>query len=275
MGLDTFGDDAVKEAFGTVDEQAGNMGYDPETGMLVESGAEAKSEPETKSASPVAKEQDKPETKQEQKASVFDSILPKNEEEEQAVPIHVVKKLREEKRQLKAQLEQLQTRPAAEKADVTTDLLGEGDDDDLLTRAELKQVLAKQDEMFQKKISETIQSHSLPERQAQMARRAAVSEAAAKQKYKDFEAAIVTANKAHLLTQDDFKEALESENPAEVLYGKAKSVLDGLGVYFGLSKEVKQKPEPETKTEIPDKKETPSEQEDPEKVFEEFFGKTG
>ena len=150
------------------------------------------------------------------------------ETEETTVPLHVVADLRAKNRELKQQLEQASTRPAAVNADVEPDPLAELDDDDFLTAGQIR-AARKHDEAVAKQRQQADQQQRA-ETTAKADRRAFVqaSEQATMKEHSDYLATMRAAQ--DYIAPSEIEAAMQTRNPAKVLYAKAKQLVSTLGI---------------------------------------------
>lgn len=219
-----------------------------------------KPEPEPQpepAAKPAAEADPKPQTdpKPEEPPVSFLSGLDDEEEEEGGEPtpssqkapgvppgmIRDIQTEREKRKAAEAQAAEYQRKLAeyeaqkAQAADVDlSDVLGEGEDDDLIDRKTLKQAI----EATARKTRElTLQE--IQEREAAVAAKAArqqrkqalmASEMAIRQTVKDYDAVVKAALETGAMTPDEQQSVLRAPNPAAALYRKCKGILADFGI---------------------------------------------
>ncbi len=158
-------------------------------------------------------------------------LVPETEQEQKAetmVPLPVVTKLRQEKRDLKQQLEQAQTRPAGEKADVGPDPLAGLEDDDFPTAGQIRATRVH-DQAVAAKVRQDAEAQSAQAvEQGKFKGFLLESEKQAKADHPDYNAVMTAAE--DYMSPEDFQAALRTKNPAKVLYAKAKQTIATLGI---------------------------------------------
>ncbi len=155
-------------------------------------------------------------------------LVPETEQQQETettVPVHVVAKLRAKNRDLKQQLEQAQTRPAGENADVGADPLEGLDDDDLLTAGQARATRVHDQAVAEQRTQEVSQQAAQKEKLTNFLLQ---SEKQAKADHPDYTAVMTAAE--DYMSPGEFQSALQTKNPAKVLYAKAKQTIAALGI---------------------------------------------
>lgn len=186
------------------------------------------------------------------------------QETERTVPLHVAADLRAKNRELKQQLEQAQTRPAGEHADVGADPLAELEDDDFLTAGQVRAARKHDQAVAEQRRQDTEQQSAQAVQQEKFESFLLESEKQAKVDHPDF-IAVMTAAEDYM-SPEDFQAALRTRNPAKVLYAKAKQTVAALGIEVQTPVATKPKGQPS-------QEETETSQTDDE-VFDEIFPET-
>ena len=195
-------------------------------------------------------------------------LVPETEQQQETettVPVHVVADLRAKNRDLKQQLEQAQTRPAGENADVGADPLAGLEDDDFLTAGQARATRVRDQAVVEQRLQEVSQQATQKVEQEKFTNFLLGSEKQAKADHPDYTAVMTAAE--DYMSPGEFQSALQTKNPAKVLYAKAKQVIATLGI------EVQT---PETVAAKPEKEEKPSQEDEriqtDDEVFDEVFG---
>ena len=169
-------------------------------------------------------------------------LVPETQQQQEAettVPLHVVTKLRQEKRDLKQQLDQANTRPAGEKADVVPDPLAALEDDDFLTAGQARAERVRNQAIGEQVRQETEQQSAQAVQQEKFKGFLLESEKQAKADHSDYSAVMTAAE--DYMSPDEFQAALRTKNPAKVLYAKAKQTIATLGIEVQAPVATKQK----------------------------------
>lgn len=167
-------------------------------------------------------------------------LVPDQQQEaERTVPLHVAADLRAKNRILKQQLEQAQSRPAGENADVGADPLDGLEDDDFPTAGQLREIRKRDQAVAERTRQESEQQTAQTVEQENFANFLLDSEKQAKAEHPDF-VAVMTAAEDYM-SPDEFHSALRTKNPAKVLYAKAKQTIAALGIEVQAPVATKQK----------------------------------
>ncbi len=190
-------------------------------------------------------------------------LVPETEQQQEAettVPLHVVTDLREKNRGLKQQLEQAQTRPAGEKADVGADPLEGLEDDDFPTAGQIRATRVHDQAVAEQRQQDAQEQSAQAVQQEKFKGFLLESEKQAKADHADYNAVMAAAE--DYMSPDEFQSAMRTKNPAKVLYAKAKQTIASLGIEVQTPVATEPKNEPSQEQE---KVQTDNE------VFEELF----
>jgi hypothetical protein len=143
--------------------------------------------------------------------------------EKGTVPVSVVADLRAKNRELKQQLEQANTRPAAETAEDVADPLAGLDDDDFMTAGQVRALRANDKAAADRRVAQTAAAAGRESQVASLLQ----SEKATREAFPDYDAVMEAADA--YLSPDEFHAALRAKNPGKALYAKAKQVVAALG----------------------------------------------
>jgi hypothetical protein len=279
MDEDKFIDDGM--------EQAGMKTKDAE--QTEEAGQQQTETPEKQDDSAVdtaSKSTGEDDSEQAEQPSQVESLLDteqdtetEEETEEKSttqVPVSALQKERQRRREAEQRAKELeqqsnQSPPDGEKSDV--DSILDGDDDDWLTRGEVKQALQTikgqdQQPQNQQQLAEQVKSLIQQERQRdqiqQTKQKAISSEQQIRKEYKDYDKIVGTARELNLLNDNDRQKAFASDNPAKSLYEISKQKITNVSSALGI-----QQP---SKEETPSKEQTETEGEQPaEDINEDIF----
>ena len=158
-------------------------------------------------------------------------LVPETEQQQETettVPLHVVAGLRAKNRELKQQLDQAQTRPAGEHADVGADPLKDLEDDEFPTAGQIRAARKRDMAIAEQRQQDTEQQSAQAAEQGKFKDFLLESEKQAKADHPDF-AAVMTAAEDYM-SPDEFQAALRTKHPAKVLYAKAKQTIAVLGI---------------------------------------------
>lgn len=188
---------------------------------------------------------------------------------EQLVPAYVVQQLRAERRQLReenAALKQQQQQKPAEDAN-----LPDVDDEDYITGAQLKQILAAQQQAIARKIENDRAKAQIED----VARKSIVSEAEFKKQTADYDVVTTTVNSLNLITQAERKTILFSSNPAKTYYDICQQKLNSIKTVLGVQTQSKPPVNNVNKKDVVQKQPAVIDENETsdEDVFESLFGK--
>lgn len=275
MGLDTdkFVDEGNVEAGLPANVEVDDA--PPVEGQAAETEAQqAETSAAEQTATAESSEAGKPEAKVEGEAEASEDrsfLVPERDQQQGAettVPVHVVAKLRAEKRELKQQLEEARTRPAGAKAaDVGPDPLEGLEDDEFLTAGQIRAARVRDQAIAEQVRQDAERQTAQTVQQKKVEGFLLESERQAKADHPDFTAVMTAAE--DYMSPVEFQAALQTRNPAKVLYAKAKQTIAALGIEVQApEKTTKNEPSQGSKTET----ETEAEalQSDDE-VFDELF----
>jgi len=203
----------------------------------------------TETEEPEVKE---PETKvedtTEETPSVMESFLDSEPEKKAAekeptmVPVHVLQEERQRRRDAEEKLKGFSQSPP-DGAKFAVDEILAGDEDDLLTRGEVKKLVSslqranpqKSNADIVEQVKSIIEQDRMASQLQQTRQLAIASEKEAKEANADFEKVVNTAKNLGLINDVDRKKAFSSAKPAQVLYDISKAKLDEIRSTLGVS----------------------------------------